>query len=105
MRTTAEENERMGRFIGERLNRMDGPVRFLLPEKGVSALDRAGGPFFDPEADKALWRALEHTVRQTNNRRLIRVPHHINDAEFVSAVVAAFRPLAQRGSARRKFAR
>jgi uncharacterized protein (UPF0261 family)/energy-coupling factor transporter ATP-binding protein EcfA2 len=105
MRTTAEENERMGRFIGERLNRMDGPVRFLLPEKGVSALDRAGGPFFDPEADQALWRALEHTVRQTNNRRLIRVPHHINDAEFVSAVVAAFRPLAQRGSARRKFAR
>ena len=26
MRTTAEENDRMGRWIGERLNRMDGPV-------------------------------------------------------------------------------
>jgi uncharacterized protein (UPF0261 family) len=39
MRTTAEENERMGRWIGERLNAMDGPVRFFLPEGGVSALD------------------------------------------------------------------
>jgi uncharacterized protein (UPF0261 family)/ABC-type branched-subunit amino acid transport system ATPase component len=105
MRTTAEENERMGRFIGERLNRMDGPVRFLLPEKGVSALDAAAQSFFDPEADQALFRALEHTVRQTSNRRLIRVPHHINDAEFVSAVVGAFRPLVARKPARRKIAR
>ncbi|MEA2781462.1 MAG: hypothetical protein QOK29_3006, partial [Rhodospirillaceae bacterium] len=40
MRTTAEENERMGRWIGERLNRMEGSVRFLIPEGGVSLLDR-----------------------------------------------------------------
>ena len=32
MRTTPDENERMGRWIGERLNQMDAPVRFLLPE-------------------------------------------------------------------------
>ena len=42
MRTTAEENERMGRWIGERLNRMEGPVRFLIPEGGVSLLDQPG---------------------------------------------------------------
>ena len=48
MRTTAEENERMGRWIGERLNAMDGPVRFFLPEGGVSALDAPGQPFRDP---------------------------------------------------------
>ena len=39
MRTTAEENDRMGRWIGERLNLMTGSVRFYLPEGGVSALD------------------------------------------------------------------
>ena len=72
----------MGRWIGERLNRMDGPVRFLLPEGGVSALDAAGQPFHDPEADAALFRALEQTVRQTANRQLIRVRRHINDPEF-----------------------
>jgi len=47
MRTTAEENNRIGRWIGERLNRMDGPVRFFLPEGGVSALDAPGQPFWD----------------------------------------------------------
>ena len=56
MRTTPEENERIGRWIGERLNRMDGPVRFFLPEGGVSALDAPGQPFWDPEADAALFR-------------------------------------------------
>ena len=48
MRTTPEENERMGSWIGERLNQMDGPVRFFLPEGGVSALDAPGQPFWDP---------------------------------------------------------
>ena len=43
MRTTPEENARVGRWIGERLNRMDGAVRFFVPEGGVSALDSPGG--------------------------------------------------------------
>ena len=41
MRTTAEENTRIGRWIGEKLNRCEGPVRFLLPEKGVSTARHA----------------------------------------------------------------
>ena len=83
MRTTPDENEQMGRWIGERLNQMDAPVRFLLPEGGVSALDKAGGAFYDQAADAALFRALEQTVRQTSTRQLVRVPAHINDAAFV----------------------
>ena len=74
MRTTPDENERMGRWIGERLNQMDAPVRFLLPEGGVSAIDTAGRPFHDQAADAALFRALEQTVRQTSTRQLVRVP-------------------------------
>ncbi|MGJ4931182.1 ABC transporter permease [Bradyrhizobium sp. HKCCYLS2038] len=105
MRTTAAENAQMGRWIGERLNRMDGPVRFLLPEKGVSALDAQGQPFFDREADEALFRSLEQTVRQTSNRRLIRVPHHINDNEFTAVIVGAIRPMLGRLPARRRQAR
>jgi uncharacterized protein (UPF0261 family) len=105
MRTTADENDRMGRWIGERLNQMDGPVRFFLPEAGVSALDAQGQPFWDPEADAALFRALERTVRQTGNRRIIRIKRNINDPEFVSALVDAFRPLLGRGAGRRRVAR
>ncbi len=93
MRTTPEENARIGRWIGERLNRMDGPVRFYLPEGGVSALDSPGRPFSDPNADAELFRALETTVRQTGARRLIRMPEHINDPRFAAEIAAEFRRL------------
>ncbi len=105
MRTTAEENARMGRWIGERLNRMDGPVRFFLPEGGVSALDAPGQPFWDPEADAALFRALEQTVRATGNRQLIRIRRNINEPEFTSAIVSTLRNLVGRAGARRRVAR
>jgi uncharacterized protein (UPF0261 family)/ABC-type branched-subunit amino acid transport system ATPase component len=105
MRTTPEENDRMGRWIGERLNQMDGLVRFFLPEGGVSALDAQGQPFWDPEADAALFRALERTVRQTTSRQIIRVKRNINDPEFASTIVGAFRPLLGRASGRRRVAR
>ena len=93
MRTTPAENAEMGAWIGERLNRMTGPVRFFLPEGGVSLLDAPGKPFFDPKADAALFEALERTVRATAERQLIRVPHNINDPAFASLVVETFRGL------------
>lgn len=93
MRTSVEENDRIGRWIGERLNRMTGPVRFFLPEGGLSLLDAPGMAFWDSEADQALFRALERTVRQTPERRLIRVSENINDPEFAQRVVQTFRSL------------
>jgi uncharacterized protein (UPF0261 family) len=95
MRTTPEENARMGRWIGERLNLMEGPVRFLLPEGGVSALDAPGQPFWDPAADTALFDALAATVNVTATRQLIRLPHHINDPAFAAALVQHFLALHQ----------
>ncbi len=46
MRTTPRRMRAIGRWIGERLNLMEGPVRFFLPEGGVSALDSAGPAVF-----------------------------------------------------------
>ena len=94
MRTTPEENRRMGEWIAERLNRMEGPVRFLLPEKGVSMIDTPGLPFYDPEADAALFETLKANVVQTPSRRLVSLPHNVNDPEFAAALVAAFREIA-----------
>ncbi len=95
MRTTAEENRRMGRWIGAKLNRMEGPVRFLLPEGGLSALDAPGQPFWDPEADAALFGAITEAVQVTANRQIIRLPHHINSPAFAAALVQHFRTLHQ----------
>lgn len=95
MRTTAEECEKIGEWIGGRLSLCDGPVRFLIPEKGVSALDIEGGAFFDPEADAALFAAIERTIKPSETRRIVRLPLHINDPEFAEAAVAAFHAIAR----------
>jgi uncharacterized protein (UPF0261 family) len=94
MRTTAAENAAIGAWIVERLNRMEGPVRFLLPLGGVSALDAPGLPFHDPLADNALFDAIRTGWRASANRRLVEVNAHINAPEFADAAVAALLEIA-----------
>ena len=95
MRTTAAENTAIGAWIAERLNRCEGEVRMLLPLGGVSALEAPGAPFHDPAADEALFGTLRAGLRTTERRRLIELPHHINDPAFSATLVAAFREVAR----------
>ena len=95
MRTTPEENEKMGKWIASRLNLMQGPVRFLLPEGGVSALDADGAPFCDTDARDALYSSIESVFEASDNRKIVRLPHHINDAEFAASAAQHLRQLAQ----------
>lgn len=95
MRTTADECRAIGEWIGTRLARCGGPVHFLIPEKGVSALDIEGGAFFDPEADAVLFEAIERTIQPNGKRRVTRLPLHINDPEFAKAATSAFLDIAR----------
>jgi uncharacterized protein (UPF0261 family) len=94
MRTTPEENRRIGAFIVSRLNRMEGPVQFLLPLRGVSAIDAPGQPFHDPEADAALFEAIRSGWEHAPNRHLVELDLHINDPAFAAALVDSFRAIA-----------
>jgi uncharacterized protein (UPF0261 family)/ABC-type branched-subunit amino acid transport system ATPase component len=94
MRTTAEECRAIGEFIAAKLNAMTGPVRFLIPEGGVSAIDRPGQPFHDPEADRVLFATIEEGFRPSAERKLQRLAQHINDEAFADALVAAWREVA-----------
>ncbi len=85
MRTTPEECAEMGRRTAERLNRATGPVTVLIPLRGVSAIDKVGGPFYSPEALEAYRRGLKAVL--SPNVRLVELDAHINDEEF--AVAAA----------------
>jgi uncharacterized protein (UPF0261 family) len=93
MRTTPAENRAIGAWIVERLNRMEGPVRFLLPLKGVSMIDAPGKPFHDPEADEALFQAIREGWRPAHNRQLLEIDANINDTVFAEQAVAAFRSI------------
>jgi uncharacterized protein (UPF0261 family)/ABC-type branched-subunit amino acid transport system ATPase component len=102
MRTTVDECRAIGAFVARKLNAMRGPVRFLIPEGGVSAIDRPGQPFHDPEADRVLFAAIEQDFRASAERRLVRLPHHINDEAFADALVAAWREIAPRAQPARR---
>jgi uncharacterized protein (UPF0261 family) len=99
MRTTADENVRMGEFIASKLNACAGPVRFLLPTGGVSLIDAPGQPFHDPDADEALFRTIESNVEQTPSRVVERIDANINDASFAQAVLARFADVMGNGGA------
>jgi uncharacterized protein (UPF0261 family) len=94
MRSSVDESRAIGEFIARKLNAMAGPVRFLIPEHGLSGIDRSGQPFFDPTADRALFAAIEQHFRPGLNRKLQRLPLHINDQAFADALVAAWREIA-----------
>jgi uncharacterized protein (UPF0261 family) len=63
-----------------------GPVRVLLPMRGISALDRAGGEFEDPQARHALFGALRDHLNPAI--ACVEMDLHINDPEFGIALAA-----------------
>jgi len=94
MRTTPEECRAIGEYLVTKINAMRGPVRFLIPLLGVSAIDREGEPFHDPEADRVLFETLKQGFRSGPDRHLLEVPYHLNDEGFALAVVKAWREVA-----------
>lgn len=84
MRTTPAENARLGEIIASKLNRATGPTTVLLPLGGVSAIDRPGQPFHDPEADRALFEALRRHLQPHVTVR--ELDANINDPAFADAI-------------------
>ncbi len=83
MRTTAEENVRIARFIAAKLNAYPVRPTVLLPLKGVSVIAAPGGPFHDPEADEALFSTLRAELDDAVEIREIDAA--INDPDFAHA--------------------
>jgi uncharacterized protein (UPF0261 family) len=81
MRTTPAENAELGRRIGARLAAARGPVAVFVPLRGVSGIDRDGGPFRDEEADAALFAALREALAGSAVE-LVEADAHINDPGF-----------------------
>ena len=90
MRTNAEENRAIARWIADKLNRSTAPVRLLVPTGGVSLLDAPGQPFYDPDANQALFDELDSRIVQTHERQLVFLPNNINDANFASSLIEHF---------------
>ncbi|RCV21567.1 hypothetical protein SETIT_4G149300v2 [Setaria italica] len=90
MRTTVEENKKFARFIADKINKSSSQVTVCLPQKGISAIDAPGMPFYDPEATSTLLGELNTLIQRTDIREVKLLPYHINDPEFANALVDAF---------------
>jgi uncharacterized protein (UPF0261 family) len=82
MRTTAAESTAIGEDIARKLAGASGPVAVLLPARGVSAIDREGQPFDDPEARRALHDAIKGGLPAAV---VTELDLHINDPAFAEA--------------------
>ena len=87
MRTTPEENQRMGEIFAEKLNAASGAVAVYIPLGGFSELDPEGRPFHSPEATQAFVAALKADLR--SDIPVIEFDTDINDPEFSGAVANA----------------
>jgi uncharacterized protein (UPF0261 family) len=85
MRTTAAEMAELGARIGRKAAAATGPAEVFWPERGISALDADGQPFWDPPADAACLDALDRELTAAG-RTLRRVDAHINDPRFATAM-------------------
>lgn len=94
MRTNREENRAIAEWIARKLNQATAPWSLLIPAQGVSLLDQPGQPFHDPEADQVLFERLEESIEPASNRRIVRLPYHVNDPAFSAALVDEFLRLA-----------
>ena len=83
-----EEKRQTAREMARRLAASEGPVKVILPLRGIEEWDRAGGPAHDPEGLDAFMdearKAIEAPIE------LIEVDAHINDQAFADAVLKHF---------------
>jgi uncharacterized protein (UPF0261 family) len=97
MRTTPEENARLGEIFAEKLNAATGPVAVYVPVKGFSEVDLEGKPFHLPEANQAFVDALRANLQPGID--VVEMDVDINDPQFSSTTVARLLEMvAQKGA-------
>jgi uncharacterized protein (UPF0261 family) len=86
MRTSIEENIRVGQVMASKLNRAKGPITVAVPLRGLSAYDAIEAPLYDPEANAALFKSLRDNLKAPV--KLVEVDCHINDLPFADKLAA-----------------
>lgn len=82
---TGEERKALAHEMASRLKRSNGPVHFLLPEKGVHAWDTEGMPAYDPAALADMVAGYKEAM--TDPIELSVLDCHINDEAYSMKVL------------------
>ncbi len=88
IRMSHEEMVRIGGIFAERLGPANGPVRILIPTKGLSIPNVPDGVFWDPAADAAFRESLTEAL--DGSIAVEEIDLHINDELCGVAAAEAF---------------
>jgi uncharacterized protein (UPF0261 family) len=94
IRPSHAEMRAIGVSMAEKLNRAKGPVRVVLPLKGMSIGGKEGGSTYDPEGDRILYDTLSECLKK--EIPVVKVDRHINDEEFADRMFQEFMAIAGR---------
>lgn len=87
MRTNAEECEKLGSILAEKVNAYTAPVTVLLPTKAISIISAGGKAFHDPAADDALFSSIKQHIKP--GLPILEMDCEINDPIFAEACAQA----------------
>jgi uncharacterized protein (UPF0261 family) len=87
-RYTPDEMRQGARLYAEKLNRATGPVKFLVPLRGWSSIDKPGSLLHNPREDLAFFEELK--ARLTCEIPIEELDCNLEDREFARALVESF---------------
>jgi uncharacterized protein (UPF0261 family) len=83
-----DEMRQGARLYAEKLNRAKGPVKFLVPLKGWSSIDKPGSVLYNPEEDRAFVDELKAYLKP--EIQIEELDCNLEDREFAHALVESF---------------
>jgi uncharacterized protein (UPF0261 family) len=87
-RYTSDEMRQGARLYADKLNRAKGPVKFLVPLRGWSSIDKPGSILHNPGEDRAFFDELKALL--TTAIPIEEVDCNLEDPEFARALVDSF---------------
>lgn len=95
-RTSREEVREVAREAVARLNKAQGPVKFLIPRRGWSNLSMPGGVLHNPENDEPLLEELQRGLTSPQVE-LMELDMELNSEEFARIVLEKFEGMMKLG--------
>ena len=87
LRLSPDELIQVADVFAEKVNRSNGPVKFVIPTDGWSSVDIPGNPTYDPKEDRIFTEELRRRLKP--EVEIIEVNANLEDPEFAKAIVKA----------------
>jgi uncharacterized protein (UPF0261 family) len=98
IRPTVEEMKEIALRMSRKVNAAKGPVKVVLPLRGMSIGGLEGGTTYDPEGDRAFFETLKESLRP--EIPVVEEEMHVNEQAFADRVFEAFLEVMEKGPAK-----